>query len=77
MSSDALPIGLPTSLKNSSLVAESVPQETTAGPSDNDLIEAIKNKTKDSGKAEMVRILTVRRLPGEGEDICDASGTFI
>ncbi len=53
MSSDALPIGLPTSLKNSSLVAESVPQKTTAGPSDNDLIDAIKNKTKDSAKAEI------------------------
>src|SRR5712664_3451411 len=53
MSSDALPIGLPASLKNSCLVAESVPQKTTAGPSDNDLIDAIKNKTKDSGKAEI------------------------
>ncbi len=53
MSSDALPIGLPTSLKNSSLVAESVPQKTTAGPSDNDLIDAIKNKAKDSETAEI------------------------
>jgi len=53
MSSDALPIGLPASLKNSSLVAESGPQKTTAGPSDSDLIDAIKNKMTDSGKAEI------------------------
>jgi RNA polymerase sigma-70 factor (ECF subfamily) len=53
MSSDALPIGLPASLKKSSLVSESVPQKTTTGPSDNDLIEVLKNKTKDLENADI------------------------
>src|SRR5713101_5964483 len=37
-SADSLSFRLQASLKNSSLVAESARQETTAGPSDNDLI---------------------------------------
>src|SRR5258708_37551272 len=53
MSSDAISFGLQNSLKNSSIVAESVAQETTVGPSDNDLIHAIQNKTKDSEKTEI------------------------
>ena len=53
MSSDALPFSLGNSLKNSSLVAKSVPQKTTACPSDNDLIDAIQNKAIDSEKAEI------------------------
>ncbi len=53
MSSDALPFPLENSLKNSSLVAEPVPQKTTPGPSDNDLIGAIQNKAKDSEKSEI------------------------
>ncbi len=48
MSSDALPIGLPASLKNSSLVAESGPQKTTAGPSDNDLIVLVQEGSEDA-----------------------------
>src|SRR5713226_1678657 len=52
MSSDAFPIRLENSLKNSSFVAESVPQKTTACPSDDDLIDAIQNKAKDSEKSE-------------------------
>jgi len=53
MSSEALPIRLENSLQNSSVVPESVPQKTTPFPSDNDLIEAIQNKTKDSDKSEI------------------------
>src|SRR5260370_39896217 len=53
MSSEALPIRLENSLQNSSFVAESVPQKTTPSPSDNDLIDAIKNKAKDSEKSEI------------------------
>ncbi len=53
MSSDAFPIPLDNSLKNSSFVAESVPQKTTACPCDNDLIDAIQNKAKDSEKSEI------------------------
>ena len=48
MSSDALPIGLPASLKNSSLVAESVPQKTSTGPSDNDLIVLVQKGSEDA-----------------------------
>jgi len=53
MSSDAFPIPLENSLKNSSFVAESVPQKTTACPCDNDLMDAIQNKAKDSEKSEI------------------------
>ena len=53
MSSEALPIRLENSLQNSSFVAESVPQKTTPFPSDNNLIEAIQNKAKDSEKSEI------------------------
>lgn len=53
MSSDALPFRLENSLKDSSLIAESVAQKTTACPSDNDLIYAIQNKAKDPKKAEI------------------------
>jgi len=53
MSSDALPFPLENSLKNSSLAAESLPQKTTPFPSDNDLIDAIQNKAKDSEKSEI------------------------
>src|SRR5882762_11718557 len=53
MSSEALPISLGNSLKNSSRAAESAPQKTASCPSDNDLIDAIKNKAKDSETAEI------------------------
>jgi len=53
MSSEALPIRLENSLQNSSFVAESVPQKTTPSLSDNDLIDAIQNKAKDSEKSEI------------------------
>src|SRR6266403_2741404 len=53
MSSEALPISLENSLKNSSRAAESAPQKIASCPSDNDLIDAIKNKAKDSETAEI------------------------
>src|SRR6267378_3844505 len=53
MSSDSLPFTLPASLKNSSLVAESVPQKTASFPFDNDLIDLVQNKEKDPEKAEI------------------------
>jgi len=53
MSSDAFPLPLENSLKNPSLAGDSVPQKTTSYPSDNNLIDAIQNKAKDSEKAEV------------------------
>src|SRR5258708_36995237 len=48
MISDSLPFGLRASLKNSSLVAESVPQKATASPSDNDLIVLVQKGSEEA-----------------------------
>src|SRR5713226_1956838 len=48
MISDSLPFGLRASLKNSSLVAESVPQKATASPSDNDLIVLVQQGSEEA-----------------------------
>jgi len=47
-SADSLSFRLQASLKNSSLVAESAPQKTTAGPSDNDLIMLVQEGSEDA-----------------------------
>ena len=47
-SADSLSFRLQASLKNSSLVAESAPQKTTAGPSDNDLIVLVQEGSEDA-----------------------------
>jgi len=47
-SADSLSFRLQASLKNSSLVAESARQETTAGPSDNDLIVLVQEGSEDA-----------------------------
>jgi RNA polymerase sigma-70 factor (ECF subfamily) len=48
MISDSLPFGLRASLKNSSLVAECVPQKPTASPSDNDLIVLVQKRSEEA-----------------------------
>jgi len=48
MISDSLPFGLRASLKNSSLVAESVAQKATASPSDNDLIVLVQQGSEEA-----------------------------
>src|SRR5713101_8559160 len=47
-SADSLSFRLQASLKNSSLVAESARQETTAGPSDNDLIVLVQEGSEEA-----------------------------
>ncbi len=47
-SADSLSFGLQASLKNSSLVAESACQKTTACPSDNDLIMLVQEGSEDA-----------------------------
>src|SRR5258708_36918362 len=47
-SADSLSFRLQDSLKNSSLVAESSFQKTTAGPSDNDLIVLVQEGSEDA-----------------------------
>src|SRR6266446_7394101 len=47
-SADSLSFRLQASLKNSSLVAESARQETTAGASDNDLIVLVQEGSEDA-----------------------------
>lgn len=48
MISDSLPFGLRASLKNSSLEVEPVPQKTTPGPSDNDLIVLVQKGSEEA-----------------------------
>jgi RNA polymerase sigma-70 factor (ECF subfamily) len=48
MSSDSISFGLRTSLNNSSLVTKSVPQKTTIGPSDNDLIVFVQKGSEEA-----------------------------
>src|SRR5260370_16000867 len=47
-SADSLSFGLQDSLKNSSLVSESIPQETTPVPSDNDLIVLVQKGSEEA-----------------------------
>src|SRR5260370_42421913 len=47
-SADSLSFGLQDSLKNSSLVSESIPQETTPVPSDSDLIVLVQKGSEEA-----------------------------
>ncbi len=76
MSSDSLPFGIRASLKNTSLVAESLPQKAMASPSDSDLITLVQQGSEEAfGQLfdrYYVAVRTVaRKILRNPEDVAD------